>query len=174
MTVAVDNSYVIAGTGHRPDKLSDGYAESGHARLVSLARWALEKYKPTLVISGMALGWDQALAEAAVSYGIPFEAAVPFLGQENRWPRESIERYQRLLSQARKVTVVSEGGYSARKMQRRNEYMSDRADALLALWNGSDGGTANCIQYTREKHPMIPVLNVWDEWMRREVGRLKK
>lgn len=167
-------SFTLTGTGHRLDKLSEGYTEAGRDRLVSLARWALVKYKPTAVISGMAQGWDQALAEAAMSYGIPFDAAVPFLGQEKQWPRESVERYRNLLSKARTVIVVCNGGYAAWKMQKRNEWMSDHADGLLALWNGSDGGTANCVRYAQDKHPAKPIYNVWDEWMRREVARLRE
>ncbi len=169
MTIDGDRSYIMAGTGHRPDKLGN-YSEATNHRLISLARWSLEKYQPTSVISGMALGWDQALAEAAVFMKIPFEAAVPFVGQESRWPAESVKRYQRLLYQARNVTVVCEGGYAAWRMQRRNEWMVDHCDAVLALWNGSDGGTANCVRYAEGKKP---VVNVWGEWARREVERLR-
>lgn len=162
---------VLAGTGHRPDKLIGGYSEETFRRLVSLARWALEKHTPTWIISGMALGWDQALAQAAVESRIPFDAAVPFAGQESRWPKLSIEKYKTLLAKARRVVIVSEGGYAAWKMQKRNEWMSNNASALLALWNGSDGGTANCVKYARGIGK--PIHNVWDEWMRREVERLR-
>jgi len=118
----------------------------------------------------MALGWDQALAQAAVDMKIPFDAAVPFVGQESRWPAESAKRYRSLLSQARNVTVVCDGGYAAWKLQRRNIWMVDHCDAVLALWNGSDGGTANCVRYADGKRP---VINVWNEWARREVERLR-
>lgn len=166
----MERSYVLAGTGHRFDKLG-GYSSETHTRLIFLARWSIEKYHPTLIISGMAPGWDQALATAAVELGIPFTAAVPFIGQENRWPRLSIEKYRALLAKARNVVIVSEGGYAAWKMQRRNEWMANNADAMLALWNGSDGGTANCLRYARDAGK--PVHHVWDEWMRREVERLR-
>jgi len=47
------------------------------------------------------------------------------------------------------VVVVSEGGYSARNMQRRNEWMVDHSDKVLAVWDGSNGGTGNCVAYAR-------------------------
>lgn len=165
-------SYTLAGAGHRPGELG-GYSESARLRLVDFAKLTIDLYKPTAIISGMALGWDQALAEASVVMGIPFDAAVPFAGQEKTWPYQSIKRYRSLLSKARTVTTVCVGGYAPLKMQSRNEWMCDCADGLLALWNGIDGGTANCIRYTREKWPNKPVINAWGEWMQREVVRFR-
>ena len=169
MTLAYGTSRILAGTGHRPGALG-GFSDDVFARLVSLASWAIATHKPTAIISCMALGWDQALARAAVNAGIPFDAAVPFAGQENVWPRESVARYKDLLSQSRKVIVVSEGGYAAWKLQRRNEWAVDHCDAVLALWSGADGGTANCVRYAESRRP---VINVWDEWAKREVERLR-
>jgi uncharacterized phage-like protein YoqJ len=45
-------------------------------------------------------------------------------------------------------------------MQRRNEWMVERADVILALWNGSSGGTANCVAYARQRGSRI--VNVWE------------
>lgn len=70
----------IAFTGHRPDKLG-GYSPEADRRLVAFARRlvvALQaRYAPERFISGMALGWDMAVAEACASKGLPFIAAVP-------------------------------------------------------------------------------------------------
>lgn len=35
-------------------------------------------------------------------------------------------------------------------MQKRNEYMVDLADRVIAVWDGSKGGTANCIKYAEK------------------------
>jgi hypothetical protein len=77
---------ILAATGHRPDKLG-GYDLSIYRKLVGLAYSYLRKQTPDVVISGMALGWDQAVAEAAVKASTPFIAAIPFRGQESKWPR---------------------------------------------------------------------------------------
>lgn len=152
---------VIAGTGHRLDKLG-GYSDKVQLRLAQLACAVFKLYEPRLVITGMAIGWDMALALACGELNIPFVAAVPFKGQEARWPEKTVDLYNRLLGKASEVVYVCEPGYEAWKMQERNEYMVDRADLILALWNGSSGGTANCIQYAQKVHK--PVLNVWRSW----------
>lgn len=114
--------------------------------------------------STMALGWDQALADAAIKLGIPFEAAVPFEGQESKWPVDSQRYYRRLLTRAEEVHIVSSGGFSVPKMQLRNEYMVDRADLVLALWNGSRSGTENAVIYARKVGK--PVINLWSSWIK--------
>lgn len=148
---------IIAGTGHRPGKLFAGMGRDPYRveHLDVLANtidsWLMERDEEIRgIISGMALGFDTALAMAAVMNDIPFVAAVPFPGQEMRWPRESRTRYESLLAQAAKVVYVSDGGFAAWKMQRRNEWMVDKASDILTVYDGSSGGTANCIRYAEK------------------------
>lgn len=159
---------IICGTGHRPDKLG-GYDVRTDDRLMRTAADYLSGELDLMdgnpdatieVISGMALGWDQALAVAAIAMGIPFVAAVPFAGQEEAWPSKAQARYRDILGEASEVAVISEGRYAAWKMQVRNQWMVDRADKVVALWNGTSGGTANCIKYAEKKGKDI--INLWD------------
>ena len=152
---------IIAGTGHRPDKLG-GYGDEVKHALDRVATSWLASNRPAGVISGMALGWDQALARAAISLGIPLLAALPFKDQDCKWPARSREDFADILGKAMQVVVVSEGGYSAHKMQLRNEYMVDKCDSLLALWNGAPGGTANCVSYANRVGR--PVTNLWSSF----------
>ncbi len=152
---------ILAGTGHRPPKLG-GYGEQVHIELVTLATEQIKALKPDLVISGMALGWDQAIARASMLLKIPFDAYVPFEGQERMWPRTSQENFTWLLARARRVLYVCPPGYAAWKMQARNEAMVDDCDRLLALWDGSAGGTANCVRYAQSKGKEI--VNCWQQW----------
>lgn len=101
------------------------------------------------VLTGMALGVDQWVAEACVELGIPFTAAVPFHNQDDAWPREAQVHYRELLSRAAEVHVVCPGPYAAWKRHRRNEWMVDRCGLLVAVWDGSTGGTKNCVDYAR-------------------------
>lgn len=114
------------------------------------------------IISGMALGWDQAIAVGCVRLGIPFIAAVPFEGQESMWPIHSRKMYEALLKAARSVKYVCDPGYSVEKMQIRNEWMVDNCDSILALWNGAPGGTENCVKYANLVAK--PYQNFWQEW----------
>lgn len=151
----------IAGTGHRPQKLL-GFGARADSTLCRFTRAWLEALRPDRVISGMALGWDQALATAAVELAIPFVAAVPCEGQEARWPESSQREYQALLGRAAEVVIVSSESFSARSMQARNEWMVDRCDLLLALYDGSPSGTGNCIRYADGCGRDI--LNLWTSW----------
>lgn len=152
---------ILCGTGHRPNKLG-GYGQDVFDRLVALAERHLLELIPELVISGMALGWDQALAQAAVNLKIPFHAYIPFAGQEGRWPKQSQQLFYQLRVAADKRIHTSDGGYAPYKMQMRNRRMVDASSLVLALWDGSSGGTANCVAYASKTGTEI--LNIWDEW----------
>lgn len=153
---------IIAGTGHRPDKLG-GYGLDVRKRLVDVAHIYLcvSKEPATRVISGGALGWDQALAEAALDLNIPLTMALPFEGFETKWPRESQEFLHSLMNPA-DVVFVCEPGYAPWKMQERNKWMVDNCTHLLALWNGTDGGTANCVRYAEKVGK--PIINLWENY----------
>lgn len=156
---------IIAGTGHRPNKLGGYYSGNPIQTYVrNETRRILEELKPDSGISGMALGFDQILAEIFVELSIPFIAAVPFVGQEGRWPAASQQHYAKLLSVAKDVVVVCEGGYAAWKMQRRNEWMVEQLeepeDRLLACWDGSAGGTGNCVSYANEVALLAPAMYI--------------
>ena len=155
---------IIAATGHRPDKLG-GYDEKTRRALGGLATEYLHYERPELAISGMALGWDQAFAAAAVVLGIPFIAAIPFEGQERMWPNHSQIRYCRLLEHAARVEIIVERKLPfniAGAMQTRNEWMVDNSIKLAALWDGSSGGTCNCIRYAEKTG--VPYDNLWNRW----------
>lgn len=97
----------------------------------------------------MALGVDQDFAFVCTEMKIPWVAAIPFVGQESQWPRTSQEFYKELLSYAYCTFVVTGGGYSPHKMQRRNQWMVDNCDLLVAVWDGTNGGTGNCVEYAQ-------------------------
>lgn len=149
---------IYAGTGHRPDKLG-GYIPEARQRLIDTALASLDE-ECTQVITGMALGWDMALAHAARMKGIPYIAAVPFKGQERIWLKVSQDDYHNLLKAAADVVYVCEEGYAPWKMQVRNEWMVNHCDKVLALWNGTSGGTGNCIKYAEKVGK--PIKNVWN------------
>lgn len=102
------------------------------------------------------------LAQAAVDLRIPFWAYVPFEGQEQPWPSATRLYYKELLKRAEKVVICSSGGYSAASMQIRNQRMVDDCDILAALWDGSNGGTANCIAYA--SFIGRPYINLWSQF----------
>lgn len=142
---------ILAFSGHRPDRLG-GYKVPNptYIKVCQAIDAKLRELKPEKVISGMALGTDQYGAHIAYRLGIPFIAVIPFVGQEKNWPLVSQQAYQSLLKLAAGQIIASEGGYSPEKMQIRNEMMVNIADQVLAVWDGSPGGTANCLAYAEK------------------------
>lgn len=148
-------------TGHRPDKLY-GYDLNDY-------RWQLLKnriakylidYKCKTFRCGMALGVDTIAAMACIDliesgHKIEIIACIPFAGQESRWPYQSRKMYYELLEKCSDKVIVCDGGYQPYKMQQRNIYMVDRSDLVLAVWDGSSGGTGNCVAYAQSKDKVI-------------------
>lgn len=160
---------IVCGTGHRPDKLG-GYTDDVFEDLVWEATAWLDANRTTeRVISGGALGWDQALAQAAIDLKIPLTLALPFPGFEDRWPTASKTKIYGMMEQAH-VQFVCEPGYAGWKMQERNKWMVDHSDLVLALWNGTPGGTCNCVKYAESKKK--PIVNLWESYANHAISQL--
>lgn len=151
---------IVAFTGHRPDKIG-GYTlpNATYIHICQQLEKTLKELQPEKAISGMALGVDQYAASVCIKLGIPFIAAIPFSGQEKAWPEKSQRAYQALLSKAAEKIIVCDGGYAASKMQLRNEWMCDNCDTLIAVWDGTAGGTANCVKYAQSINRDIIFIN---------------
>lgn len=141
---------MAAATGHRPSKLDGEGVEGERCRwLRRQMRGLLSVWQfldPDLVlISGMAQGFDTLFVEEGIDLGIPFVAAIPFHGQEKRWPGNVQAYYHHLLSRAQLVVDISGGAtrYSPQLFLDRNTWMADRSGVAVAAWDGSSGGTAD-------------------------------
>lgn len=152
---------ILGITGHRPGRLA---LPRSQAHLVNTyAEIRVAELVPDKVITGMALGWDQAVAEACAHLGVPFIAAVPFDGFEAEWEGVQQVWYRRLLAKAERVEVVSPGSYDRKKLMKRNEWIVNNSNEMLALWDGYDnGGTASCVRYALKQG--IKTTNVWLDW----------
>lgn len=129
-------------TGHRPEKLKDVPSiVSMYDRL--LTKWS-EKYDLTIVVGG-ARGIDSIVGLVAAKMGLPVTLALPFVGCN---PTDN-----NILMKYKNVTVVhvSEKTYTDNSQyQKRNVWMVDHSDMLIAYWNGTPGGTANCVRYAEK------------------------
>jgi uncharacterized phage-like protein YoqJ len=150
----------LAVTGHRPPKIG-GYNTNSTLRhkVREAIKQKIELIKPDYGISGMALGVDQDFAQICIDLKIPFIAAIPFTGQESVWQQQDKDTYNKLLEQAHAKEIVSLGGYAAWKLQKRNEWMVHQCHELLAIWDGSSGGTANCVAFAEKVGRTIHRIN---------------
>lgn len=155
---------VVAFTGHRSDKLPGGWG--GHKEREAMAELLasrLHREGIKRVIVGGALGIDQIAMKAASYAGCHIILVEPFPGFWRKWPIRSIEEYMKLKYSINPAALEihysdKDEEYAAWKMQKRNEYMVDMATEVWAYWNGSGGGTHNCIKYAESQNKPITYL----------------
>ncbi|MBQ8551720.1 MAG: DUF1273 family protein [Clostridia bacterium] len=92
---------------------------------------------------------------------ISLEAAIPCYTQMARWSKEQRTRYFDILELCDKKTRVGKE-YTPDCMRKRNEYMVDSSDIVMAVWDGKPGGTHQTVQYALEKKKAIVFINAND------------
>lgn len=160
-------------TGHRPEKLPWGFYERD-ARCIRL-KFRIEQMVEQVYqegirhfICGMAQGSDLYFGEAVLKLrkrypDVTLEAARPCETQAKHWKRQEQNRYQNILEQCNYETMVQHS-YTPGCMQRRNRYMVDHADVVIAVYNGEPkGGTAQTLAYARKQQRKIYILEPEEE-----------
>lgn len=162
--------YTCCFTGHRPNKLPWGYNEKGIRFF--LFKYKLRKTIETAIkngykhfISGMALGSDMLCAEIVLDLkkkhpNLMLECAIPCINQTEKWLIYTIERYNTIISKADKVTYVSNKPYFNGCMQKRNKYMIDSSSLLIAIYNGSSGGTKQTIELAKNNQLTVKLVEI--------------
>jgi uncharacterized phage-like protein YoqJ len=154
------SSRTVAITGHRPEKITN------EVWVKRQMKDALTTFvMPSYLIQGMAAGVDLWSAVIARQLGVMYECAKPWAGHLPR--KADAKLYQDALHFADKVTNVdpSENYPGPWVYQKRNKYMVDHADTVLAVWDGSKGGTGNCVQYALElSRPIYRIDPVKLKW----------
>lgn len=121
----------------------------------------------TRFISGMAVGVDTWATEIVLDFKkeypfIEFWAAIPCKDQEKMWPKSLQERYRNILRKADKVIFVSDEEYRPELMLKRNLFMVDNSDLLIAVFDGSSGGTKHTYDYVVKRGIDIVRINPRD------------
>lgn len=164
-------------TGHRPEKLG-GYDYNSpknkeiKKRLEEACKNLIQSEGVDTFIVGGALGIDQMAFDVVYSlketYDLKIVVAIPFKNQASKWPISSVNYYNSQLSKADSLVYVDTleryaikgytiGDYYPAKMQKRNEYMVDNSDFIIAYFDGSKGGTANCLKYWERVKDSKPI-----------------
>ena len=156
-------------TGHRPQSLPFGFNESDE-RCVALKKTIrdeiiklIEEEGVTHFISGMAIGVDMYAAEIVLglkaSYpGITLESAIPCESQAAKWTEALRDRYFDIASKCDKETLIQRH-YTADCMHKRNRYMVDQADFVIAVWDGRPSGTGKTVQYAQNQGKSIRAIS---------------
>lgn len=149
---------IIAGTGHRPKYCPCQYNEN-HPWLLDLKKDLREKLlekSPDSVISGMAIGFDTWLANAALDLNIKLLCYVPFNDQGKTWPKKAYREYCSILERAHVILYLS-NTYTEDCFLKRDRAMIDDCDEVFALLNPecSTGGTYYTVNYANNKNRKI-------------------
>ncbi len=158
----------VAITGHRPLHFSFGYDETHPACMelqakMYMALHSLCKNGMVNFYCGMAQGVDLWAARMLLSLKCQYPsvnliAAIPFPGQADRWGEQSRANYNDILSQI-DTRIIIETHYTKHCMFKRNRYMVDHANTLLAVFDGSKGGTAYTVSYAHQLNRTIHIIN---------------
>lgn len=176
----------ICFTGHRFNKLGGG--DDWNSKINLEIRNNLDKVLQSIIdkneneefyfITGGALGFDQFATDSVIKLKnnnpdkvITLEIAIPFKTQCKLWNTKDINVYNEQLKLADKITYVDtlekykvkgheEGEYYPSKLNKRNYYMVDNSDMVIAYFNNIKGGTYNCIRYANRKNKKV--LNIYN------------
>ncbi len=121
----------------------------------------------TTFITGMAQGIDIWAAEIVLqkrnhNAALHLICAVPHPGFEKRKTKYEEERYKKIIDNADYTQMICDHYFRA-CYQRRNEFMVDHSNLVIAVWNGTPSGTKNTIDYANRKG--VKVVNVFEAIM---------
>lgn len=155
-------------TGHRPEKLGLPEEQVKVALKKEIQTASQEGY--SVFISGMARGVDLWAAELVLDLRDRGEAvrlicAVPFPGFELRWEPGWRETYQSVLKRADLVQCICDQ-YSEHCFQLRNRWMVDHSSRVIAVYNGTGGGTRNTLEYAEAQGVLIRRIPCGEEGKR--------
>jgi uncharacterized phage-like protein YoqJ len=172
----------ICFTGHRPDKLG-GYDWDSKKnilimqKIVDIVEKLIINENAKTFIFGGALGIDQMAFECVKKiqehwcHDLKMILAVPFEQQAIKWfKKEDVDKYNSQKEWADEIVYVDTvpgyeyksfdvGLYHPAKMDLRNRWMVDNSDMVFAVYNGTKGGTNNCLNYARMKNKKVTGFN---------------
>ncbi|MBE6948535.1 MAG: DUF1273 domain-containing protein [Ruminococcaceae bacterium] len=155
-----DKTRTCCFTGHRPTKLPWRYNEND-VRCVLLKEKLYDIVEAVYLsgvrrfICGMAMGCDMYFCEILTELrnrftDIIIEAAIPCETQADSWPEDQRQRYYQLLELCDEKTYVQRV-YTSNCMMKRNKYMVDNSGVLIAVFDGTMGGTMRTVIYAKQQ-----------------------
>ena len=140
-------------TGHRPDKI-----ELGEKEIKPLLEKAIDEAISegfVTFITGMAMGTDIWAAEIVLdrkkkNKNLHLICALPHPGFESRRNFTEKKRFSKIIKKADLVKEINDH-YFTGCYQVRNEWMVDRSNLVIAVFNGQKSGTKNTVDYAIKK-----------------------
>ncbi len=160
--LAADPTFTIGAVGHR--KLAGDPSAIGTRIADTLRQLAAEHPDVDVsLLSSVAEGADRVLIASAAGLDIPYDCVLPSSPtcfREDFQSHGSVVEFDQMLEAARSVALPTEPMDKESGYLWASEFILDRADALIAVWDGAPGhgpaGTAETV--TRALQRGIPVI----------------
>jgi len=172
----------IGFTGHRPSKIfyksAKPYSKYNFNLLYDFIEFTLFYYHDDLLSefifkdnintynTGGALGFDTVIAERILLDNTEnLNLYLPFKSFGSNWysndDRIRLEKHKHYAQEV--IYTSTKEGYSDSALYTiRNKAIVNNSDIIIALWNGSNTGTKNCIDYAEKQNKKV--INIWDNW----------
>lgn len=140
-------------TGHRPEKLTRKEPEILALLEVEIEQSVADGF--TTFITGMAQGVDIWAGEIVLRLrprhpSLQLIAALPYPGCARRWPAAWKKRFAHIAENAGQAVFISPR-YSPGVYRRRDQWMVDHAQRVIAVYDGAPGGTEDTIAYAHKR-----------------------
>ena len=148
-------------SGHRPEKLNVSEADVKNWLNEQIDEAIADGYKT--FITGCAMGVDIwagqiVLQKKEQNPDLHLIAATPWPGFASRWSNDWQRQYNDLIHKADWVVNVSDH-YDDGVFIKRNNWMCDHSNRVIAFYNGAPGGTRNMLAYAETKQIEIVTNN---------------
>lgn len=166
----MENKKTCCITGPFPENLPYGYDENDQncIKFKSAIRAAIEdqihgnhisRFITTVNIGVEMLAAEEVLRIKKNTPQVMLTSVLPFEGQANEWPEPLRDRYFSIHKQSDDVHSVQlrfddTCAYNTR------DYLTDRADVLLAFWDGKPGEIESIVQLAKQKAKQVIVYNI--------------
>ena len=149
-------------TGHRPEKITEN-VDIIKANLSYEIQKAIDLGYDTF-ITGMALGTDTWAGEIMLEFkkhneNIKLICAVPFNGVEKNRTPELQKIFHEILDNSDDSHYLSKK-YTRWAVLARDEWMVDNSSYVIAVFNGSYGGTQHTLDYAKKMERKISYVNM--------------
>ena len=155
-------------TGHRPAKLNElFFSSSGY---LDELRYQIKRSIEDMIargvstfITGMAMGTDIWCAQIVLDLkdvypDIKLYALVPHRNQAVKWPKEWQDCFDDILLRCDEMIILHQK-YVVGCMQQRDRVMVDMSGHVIAVYDGTPGGTQYTVEYAKKKGLDIVVID---------------
>ena len=156
--------------GHRPQKISYLFDEESkefkslRSTLKETIIDFIENENVKHFVSGMVIGADMMCAEIIIELkktypDITLECAVSCETQAEYWTMKYRDKYFNTVAASDKETML-QWRYTHDCVMKRNRYMVDKSDIIIAVWDGGKGLIKSTVNYAVEKNKVIKHIPV--------------